>query len=201
MAQPDRHRKGIILIAIALSLLFCLRFSPPPLLAANHFQSPPTSPLGLGTLSIPIKVFLRGLYSSSSGTMNDTLRTLNLLPIAEPYSALARFGHIGGETVNPSVFAVTGNNALVDWVLVELRSPTDATRILATRAALVQRDGDVVDMDGVSPVVFANQNPGSYYVVVGHRNHLRVMTAGPVTVNMTSTLLDFTNPNTPTYGT
>ena len=31
MAQPDRHRKGIILIALALSLLFCLRFSPPPL--------------------------------------------------------------------------------------------------------------------------------------------------------------------------
>ena len=86
-------------------------------------------------------------------------------------------------------------------MLVELRSPSDATRILATRAALVQRDGDVVDMDGVSPVLFVGQNPGSYYVVVGHRNHLRVMTAGPVTVNMTSTLLDFTNPNTPTYGT
>ena len=30
MTQPDRHRKGIILIAIALSLLFCLRFLPPP---------------------------------------------------------------------------------------------------------------------------------------------------------------------------
>ena len=58
--------------------------------------------------------------------MNDTLRTLNLLPAAEPYSALTRFGHIGGEQVNPGVFTITGNNAIVDWVLVELRSAGDA---------------------------------------------------------------------------
>lgn len=118
--------------------------------------------------------------------MNDTFRTLKLLPTAEPYSALQRFAHVGGERVNPGVFAVNGNNAIVDWVLVELRNATDATCILATRAALVQRDGDVVDMDGVSPVMFVGQNPGSYYVVVGHRNHLRVMTASPVTINATS---------------
>ncbi len=77
--------------------------------------------------------------------MNDTLRTLNLLPTVEPYSSLTRFSHVGGETVNADVFAVTGNNAIADWVLVELRSGSDPTRIVATRAALVQRDGDVVD--------------------------------------------------------
>jgi len=104
------------------------------------------------------------------------------------------------QEVDPVIFTVTGNHAIVDWVLVELRSAGDPTQILATRAALVQRDGDVVDMDGVSPVVFANQNPGSYYVAVGHRNHLRVMTAAPVSVNAASALVDFTNPNTATYG-
>ncbi|MEZ4860534.1 MAG: hypothetical protein R3C14_04480 [Caldilineaceae bacterium] len=133
--------------------------------------------------------------------MNDTLRTQNLLPTTEPYSALTRFSHVGGELVDPAVFAVTGNNAIVDWVLVELRRAGDPTQIVATRAALVQRDGDVVDVDGVAPVVFANQNPGSYYVAVGQRNHLRVMTAAPVTVTDASPLVDFTNPNTPTYGT
>lgn len=132
--------------------------------------------------------------------MNDTLRTQNLLPTTEPYSALPRFSHVGGETVNGSVLAVTGNNAIVDWVLVELRSSADPTQLLATRAALVQRDGDVVEVDGVSPVAFANRNPGSYYVAVGQRNHLRVMTAAPVTVNTTSALLNFTAPGTATYG-
>jgi len=145
-------------------------------------------------------VLLRGPYSTSTGLMNDSLRTQNLLPATEPYSALLRFAHVGGEVANPTVFAVTGNNTIVDWVLVELRSAGDPTQILATRAALVQRDGDVVDMDGVAPVVFANQNAGSYYVVVGHRNHLRVMTAAPVTVTGASALVDFTNPNTATYG-
>ena len=133
--------------------------------------------------------------------MNDTLRTLNLLPATEPYSSLTRFSHIGGETVNAGVFAVSGNNAIVDWVLVELRNGSDPSRLVATRAALLQRDGDVVDMDGVSPVAFANQSNGSYYVVVGHRNHLRVMTAAPVALSNASPLIDFTNPATPTYGT
>ena len=31
MTQPDRRRNGLFLIAIAISLLFCLRLSPPPL--------------------------------------------------------------------------------------------------------------------------------------------------------------------------
>ena len=30
MTQPDRRRNGLFLIAIAISLLFCLRLSPPP---------------------------------------------------------------------------------------------------------------------------------------------------------------------------
>lgn len=133
--------------------------------------------------------------------MNDTLRTLTLLPTAEPYSALSRFTHGGGETVNAGVFAVSGNNAIVDWVLVELRSGSNPMRIVATRAGLVQRDGDVVDVDGVSPVAFANQNTGSYYVVVGHRNHLRVMTASPMALSNVTTQIDFTNPGTLIYGT
>ena len=199
MTQPDRRRNGLFLIAIAISLLFCLRLSPPPLLATNLFLSP-ESPLGSSTLTIPIKVFLRGPYNSTNSLMNDTLRAQNLLPTTEPYSALLRFAHVGGERVNPGVFAMTGRNAIVDWVLIELRNASDATRIVATRAALLQRDGDVVDMDGVSPVAFPFRNPGTYYVTVGHRNHLRVMTANPVSLNTTSALINFSNPATATSG-
>ncbi|MBK6344269.1 MAG: hypothetical protein IPF41_17280 [Flavobacteriales bacterium] len=52
----------------------------------------------------------------------------------------------------PSVLAATGNNAIVDHVVVELRHATTPSVVVATRGALVQRDGDAVGMDGSSPV-------------------------------------------------
>ena len=98
-----------------------------------------------------------------------------------------------------SVTTVTGNNALVDWVLVELRDRTDATNVLASRSALVQRDGDVVDVDGHSPVRF-DAPPDNYFISVKHRNHLGAMTAGSHALGPQATGLDLTHPGTHTYG-
>ena len=69
---------------------------------------------------------------------------------------------------------------------------------LATRAALLQRDGDVVDVDGVSSVQVAVAD-GNYYVAVRHRNHLGVMTANPVALSGGTALIDFTG-GVGTYG-
>ena len=102
-------------------------------------------------------------------------------------------------TLTNSVLAVTGNNAIVDWVFLELRSSTDQTAIVDSRAALVQRDGDIVDLDGISPVSFATAPINSYYVVVRHRNHLGVMTANPVALTATATTVDFTSASTSLY--
>jgi hypothetical protein len=66
----------------------------------------------------------------------------------------------------------------------------------------LQRDGDIVDLDGVSPVCFNRVAPGFYYVVVGHRNHLKVMTANTVFLNNAGTIsLDFTSGALNTFGT
>ena len=63
----------------------------------------------------------------------------------------------------------------MDWVFLELRSATSAAQVVATRSALLQRDGDVVDVDGVSSVAFApSVNAANYYLTVRHRNHLGV---------------------------
>ena len=43
---------------------------------------------------------------------------------------------------------------------------------MQTRAALIQRDGDIVDVDGVSPVTFNGIADGNYILAVRHRNHL-----------------------------
>ncbi|MBK8565554.1 MAG: hypothetical protein IPN76_19965 [Saprospiraceae bacterium] len=156
-------------------------------------------------LRVSPRLFLAGSYEASTGLMRDGIRQQGLLPMKEPYSTMYNFEHFGGgggETiVSPSVMQTTGNNAIVDWVMVELRSSSDRLKPVGTRSALLQRDGDVVSTDGVSPVNFTNLASGDYYVVVRHRNHLGVMTAKPLPLSNTATLVDFTNTNTLLYGT
>jgi hypothetical protein len=92
--------------------------------------------------------------------------------------------------VATSVLQVTGPNAIVDWVLVELRSTVAPHPVVATRSALLQRDGDIVGTNGSSPVVF-NNPAGNYMVSVRHRNHLGIMTLGAQTLSAVATVVDF----------
>jgi len=98
-----------------------------------------------------------------------------------------------------TVFAVSGENAIVDWIFVELRDKNDYTSVLATRSGLVQRDGDIVDLDGTSGLLFDNMAEDFYFVVVRHRSHLGVMTKFPLPSSEIETLVDFTDPDTPTF--
>jgi hypothetical protein len=141
-----------------------------------------------------LKVFLQGSYNSGTGMMTDLLRddpatggVDPVIPTTQPYSASlnARFTRVGiydgtgsvNETVNPSVFNTTGNDAIVDWVyLSTLDAATGATK-LQTRAALLQRDGDIVDLDGTSPVSMPIDDDNNYHLLISHRNHLSVRTA------------------------
>ena len=151
-------------------------------------------------LVLDVKVKLQGalMGNTTAGYMRDDLRTLGYLPTTEPYSALLHFVHVGpeggGETVDPAVLEVTGQNAIVDWVLLELRPATDSLTVVGTRAALLQRDGDVVDTDGVSLVRFDSLSAGNYFVAVRHRNHLGVRTLAAPLLSRTPTLVDFINP-------
>ncbi|MCB9170467.1 MAG: PKD domain-containing protein [Flavobacteriales bacterium] len=150
---------------------------------------------------VAMRVFLEGAYDQNTGLMRDDLRAAGLIPDTEPFTAagFTQAGGGGGEQVQSGVRDVTGPNAVVDWVLVELRSAVTPSTILATRAALVQRDGDVVGMDGTSEVAL-NASPGTYYVAIRHRNHLGVMTASTRSLSTTATAIDLTNGGTMTYG-
>ncbi len=148
---------------------------------------------------VAAKVFLDGAYRAGTGLMVDSLRKLNLLPLNEPYTAMGRT--INGPTVTTAgVFAPTGGNAIVDWVMVELRATSAPYAVLEARVGLVQRDGDVVAPDGSSPLGFC-QNAGNYRVSVRHRNHLGCMTNANVALGGTATALDFTSAALTTYGT
>ncbi len=122
-----------------------------------------------------VKVFLQGPYLSNEELMHDSLRAKNLIPLTEPYSGLSNFTHTGGgggEVITEDVLLATGSDAIVDWVFLELRAAANRAQVVATRSALLQRDGDVVDVDGVSPVTFHAPSGQYYAVAVRHRNHL-----------------------------
>ena len=138
-----------------------------------------------------------------SGTiMTDGLRAANLVPAAQPYTALG-YTFVGSPTnvsITPAMLAVAGNDAIVDWVVVELRSNT--TTVVYSKPALLQRDGDVIDTDGDTYMNFP-VTAGSYYVALRHRNHLGVMTstARSLTVDASSNLIDFRSSASGVYGT
>jgi hypothetical protein len=153
-------------------------------------------------LRVNVRAFLQGPYDDNTGRMRDDLRSAGYLPMVEPYSALgyAQAGS-GGERTTAQMLAVTGDDAAVDWVFLELRDPMDNTHVMATRNALVQRDGDVMDVDGGPSVTF-DAPPGSYFVSMKHRNHLAVLSMTPVALSFTTTdEVDLTDPSTATYGT
>jgi len=159
--------------------------------------------ISAGNVQVAVKVHLEGPYNTGSSMMNDALRTLPTFPLTEPYTSMgfANAGGGGSETTNPAVLSVTGTNAIVDWVRLELRSSADPTALVATRHALVQRDGDVVNAsDGTSAVNF-DVGAGNYYVAVRHRNHLGCMTSTAMALTSTATTIDFRSANTLTYGT
>jgi len=153
-------------------------------------------------VSMSLRVFLEGPYDAAAGLMRDDLRAAGLIPLTEPFTALG-FAHRfpgGGETTTPAVLAVTGPNAIVDWVFVELRSKTNRSQVVATRSGLLQRDGDIVEMNGYLPLAFPGIACDDYYIAVRHRNHLGFMTQNVNSPTITLGL-DLSNTSVPLYGT
>lgn len=161
-------------------------------------------------VTVSPRVFLQGAYDPNTHLMYDSLRVRGYLPLTEPYTILVLdstnqhpFQHINGggnETTFPVVLVHTQEKAIVDWVFLELRSEVDSTVVLATRSALLRRDGEIVDVDGESPVVFMDMPPQPYFVAVRHRNHLGAMSATAIYLDRLTTHLHFSDPSFPTYG-
>ena len=169
-----------------------------------------------------------GLSSQGKPLMRDNLRVSPFnasfyLPLRSPYrypvlaangliydlttgNAAMRFAEKGAGLLNgldsitsPSVLLTIGENAIVDWVFLELRDANNPASVISSRSALLQRDGDIVDIDGTSPVAFANTPYQPYYIAVKHRSHLGVMTATPINFNGLAATIDFTLATTPTF--
>jgi len=153
--------------------------------------------VSLGIKINPV-VFLQGAGLKRStlpgeeNLMRDDLRLL-YVPTVSPYTDAL--------TCNISVFNTGGTSGsglvqddIVDWVFIELRDEINNELVTASRSALVQRDGDVVDIDGFSSVQI-EVPAGNYHIAVKHRNHLGVMTANTFALSNTLQIVDFTDAN------
>jgi hypothetical protein len=155
-------------------------------------------------VAVGSRAFLQGPYNAATGLMTDNLRTLPFgssasianFPSTDPYRAapyIARFTHTSNNIIeniiNSTVLAAQplAANNIVDWVFLELRNlnASPGNTIIQTRSALIQRDGDIVDVDGISPVTFNGIADGNYILAVRHRNHLglSIDQSSPRTIN------------------
>jgi hypothetical protein len=153
------------------------------------------------SVAVSPRAMLDGALNLAAGLLSDSLRVKGLIPLTEPYTGLgySHQGGGGGEATSGTALAVTGPNAVVDWVVIELRDVGDPAHVVQSRSALLQRDGDITGADGTSAVVFS-VIPGFYHVAIRHRNHLGTMTADAVALSSTITLVDFTSSALATYG-
>jgi hypothetical protein len=145
-----------------------------------------------------IKTYLQGPslnpFTGEEDLMRDDLLRAGLLPFISPYQ--------DGLTVSDTIYVIqtTGPDSIVDWIYLELRDRTDSTIIIEERSALLQRDGDIVDVDAITPVQFT-ASIDDYFVTIKHRNHLGIMTATPVALKSVANVVDFSNTNNPiTFG-
>lgn len=142
-------------------------------------------------IRLSLKAILGGAYDAGTGMMDNALGVSGFLPATDP------FPNDGEETHTDSVFLQgEAPNAIVDWVLVEIRDANDPFVILSTRPALLKQNGEIIGPNG-SPYVVFNEFPDTLpppemHVSIRHRNHLGMITPAPVSFVATGTEIDFT---------
>lgn len=104
-----------------------------------------------------ITAYLQGA-DRGADTMGQELQTASLLPTTDPYGTLVTC---------PTINSLPN---IVDWVQLELRDSTDISTIVATKSALITKNGEIVDISGSGGVSFPYI--GSFYIAIKHRNHL-----------------------------
>jgi len=123
-------------------------------------------------------VFLEGPFNGTG--LNTDLNDMNLIPFEQPYN-VAPWNYNGTEQV-----ASIPDQEIVDWVLVELRETSGSASgaipasMIHKQAAFINSYGNIVGLDGTSMITYAGTITENLYVLIWHRNHLAIMSSGPL---------------------
>jgi hypothetical protein len=129
-------------------------------------------------IAVSLKTYLEGPFASS--IMIPYLNAAGLIPFVQPYK-LGPWYYFGEESV-----PYLSNNAVVDWILIELRRTTGgpSTAIIdstiARQAAFILTNGSIMGMNGNNKLQFDVIATSNLFVVIRHRNHLNIMSAYPL---------------------
>ena len=150
-----------------------------------------------------LKAFLQGPYDAITNVMNTGLNNAGNIPLQQPFGSnpAAKWYYNGGENVT-----AVPNNEIVDWVLIQLRDATDAANatgatVKETKAVFLLKDGSITGLDGNAPVPFTTEINDNMYVVIYHRNHLGILSSGPVQqTGENAYVYDFSTDENKVYG-
>jgi hypothetical protein len=124
----------------------------------------------IGT-KVSVKAYLEGPYIGTG--MTTGLNAAGLIPLTSPYGGTESVGAIP-------------NTEVVDWVNVQIRetdavaNATAATQV-GEQAGFILDDGMVKELDGTGEMIFDVAINDNLFVVLNHRNHIRVLSANEMT--------------------
>lgn len=128
-------------------------------------DAPDMGALEFHPVAIQLKVYLEGAFQASGDPQSTDLSASGTVPLTSPYAEDPR-----------RIDVVPGN--VTDWLLVQLRSAANGPAV-TSRSVLLRKDGAISD-DGTDSGTFLNAEPGCYYLVLEHRNHVSIMSADSV---------------------
>jgi hypothetical protein len=131
---------------------------------------------------VKIQVWLEGPYNTTNNDMDSGLT----IPDLQPYNSFRFWDsqkyYTGGENLTSDggfQETVYDGREFVDWVLIEVRGGPFKEHLLYRRALLIDAGGTVRDPFSIAALTIPLP-PGSYYVVLRHRNHIGIMSDVPL---------------------
>jgi len=150
----------------------------------DGYSSASSSAGWVTSLRLSLKVFLQGPYNTGTSLMNTTLQSSGVLA-----------AHFGSTPIPAGA---------VDSVNIEMRDSASAAQstLRVYAPAWLMADGTLRGFGDTAKAYVELDAPiGSYYIVVRHRNHLAIMSAGKIVCTTDITGYDFTTAQSQAYGT
>lgn len=122
---------------------------------------------------VAVQVLLEGSYDVADQSLSTQLNEDGILPLNQPFN-VSPYNYAGTETVS------TFPENIAQWTLVEVRSATDNSQVISRRACLIDKNGLLRDLDGVTLPEIVVPEGEECYLAVYAPGHLGAMCSAPV---------------------